>query len=270
MYPFTIISPYFLRQALQNNSSKYISLSLGEKLDLLQYCLGDNNFDDLYGLKLLPTVDGSFQTFQSSSSKHKVYIYKSNFLNPQLLPDNENNLVNLESENEVLHHKLQLVAKRKCTQLRMLTLEAIATMLKNYELFKEGYCPKDSEKFFDYAWLKLFWKWVRNHSLDYFVCFPLVPISNNLINSRFRIVCLLHKNQSRVIKCSKNDICDCELITAAGKLGCIISFSEDFKYLYRPDLDNYVHSLSLSSFLNISLRPSIKSAKFTSKQAKKH
>ena len=268
VYPFTIISPYFVRQALQGNSSKYISLSLDEKLDLLQYCLGDNNFDDLYGLKLLPTVDGSFQTFQNSNSKHKVYIYKSHFLNPQLLPDNENDLVNLESENEVLHHKLQLVAERKCTQLRMLTLEAIATMLKNYELFKEGYCPKDSEEFFDDAWLKLFWKWVRNHSLDYFVCIPLVPISNNLMNSRFRIVCLLQKNQSRVIKCSKNDICDCELITAAEKLGCFISFSEDFKYLYHPDLDNYVHSLSLSSFLNISLRPSIKSAKFTSKQGR--
>ena len=174
-------------------------------------------------------------------------------MNPQLLPDNENELVNLESENEPLHYKLQLVAKRKSTQLRILTLEATATTLKNCEVFEEGYCPKDSEETFNDAWLKLFWKWVRNHSLDYFISIPLVPISNSLMNSRFKVVNLVHKNQSQVIKCSKNDISDCELITAAETLGCYISFSEDFKYLYHPELDSYVYSLSVSSFLNISL-----------------
>ena len=88
------------------------------------------------------------------------------------------------------------------------------------------------------------------------------------MNSRFKVVNLLYKNHSQVIKCSKNDISDCELITAVEKLGCYISFSEDFKYLCHRELDSYVYSLSVSSFLKISLRLSIKNAMFTSKQAK--
>ena len=141
-------------------------------------------------------------------------------------------------------------------------------MLKNDGLFKNGYCPKDSEVSFNDAWLKLFWKWVKNQPLSSFISIPLVPISNNIKNSKFKVVPLLFKDWSQVIKCRKNDIDNDELITALEKLGCYISFTDDFKYLYHPDLDDYIHGLSVSSVLNISLRFSVKNATFTSKEAK--
>ena len=114
----------------------------------------------------------------------------------------------------------------------------------------------------------MFWNWVKNHPLSSFVSIPLIPISNGMQYNRFKVSPLLCKNQSQVIKCNKTEVYDHELITAAEKLGCYISFSDDFRYLYHPELDSFIHSLSVSSFLYISLRLSIKNAMFTSKEAK--
>ena len=269
VYPFTVISPHLVRQILKGSPSSYVNMSRDEKLELLQYCLDDDDgFNDLTDLILLPVTDKSFQTFKKCSYKQTIYIYDLDFLKPQLLAGHKDNLVNLEAENKVLHHKLQLIAKTNCTQLRILTLEAVALMLKNDELFKTGYCPKDSEAFFNDIWLKLFWKWVQNHSLSPFISIPLVPISNHMKNTKFKVVPLLCKDQSQVIKCSKNDIDDDKLITASEKLGCYISFTDDFKYFYHPELDDCIHGLSPSSFLSISVRLSVKNAIFTTKEAK--
>ena len=269
VYPFTVISPHLVRQALKHSPSSYANMSRDEKLELLQYCLDDDGFNDLTGLALLPVADKSFQTFKKSSSKQTVYIYDLDFLKPQLLAGHKHNLVNLEAENKVLHHKFQLIAKRICTQLRILTLEAIALILKDDELFKRGYCPKDSKACFNDVWLKQFWKWVQNHSLSPFISIPLVPISNHTNNTKFiKVVPLLFKDQSPVIKCSKNNINDDELITASAKLGCYISFTDDFKYFNHHELDDYIHGLSPLSFLSISLRLSFKHATFTTKEAK--
>ena len=268
VYPFTIISPTLVRQALRSNSSSYVSMNRNEKLELLQYCLDDNNFNDLSGLMLLPVEDKSFQVFESSNSKHKIYTYNLEFLNQPLLAAYRSTLVNLETENDVLHYKLQLIAKENYTQLRILTLEIIATLLKSHALFKDGYCPIESKAFFNSSWLKMFWNWIKRYSLSAFISIPLIPISNGMQDNRFKVVSLLYKNQSQVIKCSKNEVYDHEWISAAEKLGCYISFSDDFRYLYHPELYNYIHSLSVSSFLNISLRLATKSAMFTSKEAK--
>ena len=145
-----------MRQALRNNALSYVSTCYDEKLELLQYCLDDNQFNDLTGLLLLPTENKSFQAFESSSYKYILYIYSLEFLKQPLLAANSNILVNLEVENKSLHYKLQLIAEGNYTQLRILTLEAVATLLKNHELFKDGNCPVKSEVVFNNNWLEMF------------------------------------------------------------------------------------------------------------------
>ena len=268
VYPFTVISPCLVRQALRDHSSSYVSMSREEKLELLHYCLDDDNFNDLTGLKLLPTTDNVFQTFKKKDSRQLLFIYSLKFLKPELLAGHKNELVNLEAEDKILHNKLQLIAEKSYSQLQILTLEVIATMLENDKLFRKGYCSIDSTKVFNNVWLNQFWKWVKNHSLSPFVSIPLVPISNSIENSRFKVVPLLYKDQSQVIRCSKNDIYDDGLITASEILGCCISFTDDFKYFHHQELHEYVHDLSVLSFLEICSKLSVKHAPFTSKEAK--
>ena len=268
VYPFTVISPCLVRQALRDHLSSYVSMSRDAKLELLHYCLDDDDFNDLTGLQLLPTTDNVFQTFKKKDSRQLLYIYSLKFLKPQLLAGHKSELVNLEAKDKVLHNKLQLIAEKSDTQLQALTLQVIAKMLENDNIFRKGYCSVDSTIVFNNVWLNQFWRWVKNHSLSPFVSIPLAPISNNMEKSRFKTVPLLNKDQSQVIQCSKNDIHDDELITASEKLGCCMSFTDDFKYFHHQELHEYVHDLSVSSLLEICSKLSVQHEPFTFKEAK--
>ena len=269
VYPFTIITPSLVRQALKGKPTSYISLNRAEKLQLLHYCLEDKNYHDLPGLVLLPVVDGTFVTFNNSTSLNNVYICDICFLQTRLLANNEAVLVNLEEEDRNLHQKLMLVAKSNYAQIKMFKVEDFAIMLKQLLPFQNGWCSFGSAGgFYNENWLKTFWSWVKIYSLSYFISIPLIPTCNEKDSNGFKIVALQNKSSSRVIKYNKNINYHPELISAAGKLGCYLTCSDEFQFFYHSELNNYVHDLTPSSVLNISSQSTYQNVVFTQEEAK--
>ena len=266
-YPFTTITPALVKQALKNNLASYISMSRVEKLQLLHYCLEDRNYYDLPGLVLLPVVNNTFVAF-SNSSANKVYTCCTKFLQTRLLANNEAVLVNVEAEDNSLHQKLIQVANSNYTQLKTCKAEDFAMMLKQLLPFQNGWCSYGSTGgFYDENWLKTFWSWVSVHSLSYFIGIPLLPVCNEKDSNSFKIVALQNKSNSRVIKYSKNINFHPELISATGKLGCHLTCSDEFQFLYHSELNNYVHDLTPSSVLNISSQTTYQNVVFTQEEA---
>ena len=269
-YPFTTITPSLLRQAIKNNSRSYTSMSRTKKFQLLHYCLEDGNYYDLTGLFLLPVINTTFVAFANNLSPNKIYTCSTPFLQTRLLANNEAVLVNVEAEDSSLYNKLVEIANsiRNCTQLIKLTPENFAMMLRQLLPFQNGWCYYGATGgFYNENWLKAFWNWVSVHSLSCFIGIPLVPVCNEKTGNGFKVVALQNKNNSKVIKYNKYTIYHPEVITAAGKLGCHLTCFEEFQFLYHPELIYYVHDLTPSSVLNISLQTSYQNIVFTQEEA---
>ena len=266
-YPFTLIIPSLVRQAIRNDSSSYAQMNRVEKLQLLHYCLEDRNYRDLSGLNLLPLVNSTFLAFNNNLS-NKVYMCDTKFLQTKLLANYEMGLVNVEAEDSNLHQTLIEVADSEYTQLQHLKTEDVAMILTELSPFQKSKCCYGTAGgFYNENWLITFWNWVIVHSLSYFTGIPLLPVCNEKDSNAFKIVALQNKSNSRVIKYSKNVNCHPELISATGKLGCYLTCSEEFPFLYHSELDDYVHDLIPSSVLNISSQTAYQNVVFTQEEA---
>ena len=267
-YPFITITPSLVRQTLKSNTASYVSMCRVEKLQLLHYCLEDNSYYDLPGLVLLPVVNNTFVAFGSDSLPNKVYTCSTKFLQTRLLANNEAVLVNVEEEDGNLHQKLIQIAKSDYTQLKACKVQYFALILKQLSPFQNGWCSYGSTgEFYNENWLKIFWSWISGYSLSYFTGIPLLPVCNEKDSNGFKVVALQYKNNSRVIKYNKNIHYHPELISATGKLGCHLTCSDEFQFLYHSELDNYIHDLTPSSVLNIS-SPTYQNVVFTQQEAK--
>ena len=267
-YPFTTITPSLVRQTIRNSSASYTSMSRNEKFQLLHYCLEDRNYCDLFGLALLPLVNNAFLAFHNDFKLDKVYICDTEFLQTGLLANNKAALVNVEGEDSSLHNKLIEIADSNHPQLQHLTTEVVAAMLRSLSPFQNGWCCYgDAGGFYNESWLKEFWNWVSVHSLSCFIDIPLIPVCNRKTDNGFKMVKLQKKSISCVIMYNKSVNHHPELIMATGKLGCHLTCSDEFQFLYHSELDNYVNILIPSSVLNISLQTNYKNAVFTQEEA---
>ena len=263
-YPFTIITPLLFRQALKNNSSKYTSMSRAKRLELLHYCIEDDDYRDLSGLVLLPLVNGTFTAFGGKYYDELVYICDKDFLGTKLLANNERSLVNIEEEDINLHHKLIEIANNDYTQLNILTTNAFAMMLKQLSPFKKGWCCYGATDFYNESWLETFWKWVKSDQLYHFIDISLLPICNGKNLKGFNVVPLQSKSKSRVLK---YNTLNPELIDAVTKLGCSLTCSQDFKFLCHINISDYVHDFSPSSVLSIASQKLYQNITFTQEEA---
>ena len=66
------ITPSVTRKELKKAAACYKNLMGHDKLQLLQFCLQDHQYEDLCGLDLLPLSDDTFTTF--SAFAHEIYI----------------------------------------------------------------------------------------------------------------------------------------------------------------------------------------------------
>ena len=253
VYPFTTITPSLVRQALKNNAASYTNIARDDKFELLHYCLEDCNYNDLAGLVLLPVLDNTFVAFPNNFSNNKFYVCSEAFLETRLLANKESVLVNLENEDSSLHQKLMQIAKSNNKHLHVFNAEAFAMILQQLKPFQNGWCCcGDAGGFYNENWLNRFWNWVDGYQLSNFVGNSLLPVCNDKTSGGFKVVAIQNKHQSRVIKYSQSANFYSELINAAGKLGCYLTSSEEFQFLYHYELTNYVHELTQSSILTIS------------------
>ena len=267
-YPFTTINPSLVRQTLKNNAASYTNITRDDKFELLHYCLEDGNYYDLAGLLLLPVVDNTFVAFPNNFSKSKFYVCSEAFLETRLLANKESVLVNTENEDSSLHQKLIQIAESNKIRLHVFNSEAFAMMLMQLRPFQNGWCCcGDAGGFYNENWLNRFWSWVSTYRLSDFVGIPLLPVCNEKKAGGFKVVALQNKHQSCVIKYSKTVNFYSELINASGKLGCYLTCSEEFKFLYHYELTNYVHELTQSSLLTISSQMRYQHVLFTHDEA---
>ena len=265
-YPFTTITSPVVRRTLKSNPQSYVNLSRAEKFQLLNFCLEDRKYADVVGLRLLPTLDGTFVGFEYNNSWQKMYVCKKKFAETKLLANYNSILVCLEGEEDTLHTKLNKIAENGYTQLQVLKPDIIAMLLKQTPPYESGWCLHGSAGgFYNDRWLKTFWKWVSKFNLSYFVGISLIPICNEKTASGFRVMPLLQKSNSKILKFSS--ISHTSLVSAAGKLDCYLTSANDFEFLYHSELKNYICELSPSYLLSISSQSDYQSEVFTQKEA---
>ena len=96
------------RKELKKSAACYKNLMRDEKLQLLQFCLQDHQYEDLFGLELLPLSDGTFTTFSALS--HEIYISSPEH-SQDLLPGLEHRFLEQELDSDILQ-KLNYAARQ--------------------------------------------------------------------------------------------------------------------------------------------------------------
>ena len=96
------------RKELKKSAACYKNLMRHEKLQLLQFCLQDHQYEDLCGLELLPLSNGTFSTF--SALAHEIYISSLEH-SQDLLPGLEHRFLEQKLDSNILQ-KLNYVARQ--------------------------------------------------------------------------------------------------------------------------------------------------------------
>ena len=93
------ITPSVTRKELKKAAACYKNVMSHEKLQLLQFCLQDHQYEDLCGLQLLPLSNGTFTTF--SALAHEIYISSLEH-SQDLLPGLEHRFLDQKLDSDIL------------------------------------------------------------------------------------------------------------------------------------------------------------------------
>ena len=104
------------RKELKKSAACYKNLMRHEKLQLLQFCLQDHQYEDLCGLELLPLSNGTFTTF--SALAHEIYISSLEH-SQDLLPGLGHRFLEQKLDSDILQ-KLNYAAREGNTAWRRL------------------------------------------------------------------------------------------------------------------------------------------------------
>ena len=176
--PISEITPQLVRDKLRSNSHSYSSCSASDQKLLLKYCLSDENYYNLTDLTLLPVVDGNFVAFHS-----QVYLCTEEC--PSWLLPTKRKLVDFENEGSDLYQTLLSVANKEQTQLRVLTVSDVASLLD------EVLTALSLNSMLLFQWLSMFWHWVRNKDLSSFSKKSILPVLEahaTPVSERFQVL----------------------------------------------------------------------------------
>ena len=180
--PVRSVTPSLTRNELKKSNRSYNGFSSAQKLELLQYCLSDNAYGDMHNLELLPLVNGNFGTFGTPSSA-PVYLCTQQCPH-YLLPRLEGELVDEKIETQ-LYKKLKTIAQGRNTNLQILTVNNVATLLPRAMpqewQHQNTVTLSYSNSNFNMEWLKRFWQWVTGGNLYLFADQLLVPVSDTTV-----------------------------------------------------------------------------------------
>ena len=264
----TSISPSFTRSTLRMLPQSYSSFSLREKLSLLQYCLNDNAYGDLYNLALLPLANGAFTNFQSQLS-NSVYLCSSQC--PRyLLPNLDGELVDNDIEVRELYLQLKAIAESGYTNLKVLTANDVATLLprsipQEWQYENIVAMPHST---FNMQWFKRFWRWVAGEKLNCFSNQFVVPVFNSQTQMS-SITRLSQKLPSLFIPSTQ--ICDSSLLSALEKLGVKCCLQREYPFMRHISyLSELIHFFSSNGIVDAitCASPSFNSISLTKEEAR--
>ena len=246
--PVTYLTHSIVRRLLRSNFKSYENLSYSNKLRLLDYCLSDEEYNDLIGLHLLPLASNDFDSFctRSKSDVQPIYVCNSDYPK-QLFISMDQHLVSLDDP--IMMKVLNKVAKTKATQLCVLDhTTAVELIKKGFPLHWKGKSSVVIQKSDMIAeqWYETFWQWIQPHSLEGFDGDMVVPLSTASESKGLQVAKL--STQSSVIYLSNN--CSTELMLALNKLPVYIASKKSHAYLHHKELQLYCNKLSPDGVLN--------------------
>ena len=211
---------------MKKNAQAYQSFTSSEKLDLLEYCLKDNDFCDLIGLKLLPLVRREFIQFSTLFQSSCRYLCSTQ-VPKTLLPYSQDLLVDpCDNDSSFLYKQLKKVASHRCTQLVSMTEDDVAYLLKSMPL--SGFSSE---------WLKIFWEWVQPCYLYLFEDLSIVPVGT----VGHEMIAKLSKSAGVVFVPLDKEVTSCFAATLA-KYGVQLARVELYSYMsLSRELMNYLH-----------------------------
>ena len=236
------LTPDLTRRAIKANKESYVRVSASKKLDLLEYCLSDENYSKLADLQLLPLANGSFKSFKSAyfaNQSNSCYVCTDEC--PQkLLPNAEHRLVNL-SDRPSLHSKLKKVASSGKTQLTILDACGVAELLPLIfpQEWEKNMKNSLNGSNFPKTWFEIFWNWVKHNDLSLFEDLFIVPIASETNLSVMRL-----KSNSGVVCVQRFNTIPAVYQNIFSKLGINYTLCEHVPYLKHRDLMSYLNPLT--------------------------
>ena len=267
--PMTQVTPKFARDKLRTCPKSYASSDAQDKRDLLKYCLSDDEYSELVDLQLLPLTSNSFTTFQTDQYCSAVYMCTSEY--PKwLLPNIDHKLVDLGDDPD-LNRTLMLVGQSNCTQLRLLSVAHVATLLDEVlSRWTNHKVVSFSNQYFPSYWFEKFWNWVRNKQLQSFKNKLVLPIqqAHNVPATREFQVIRLAASQPVLYFPSHSAAGSNTMLSVLDKLGVQYCTQTSFPYVQHRHLTSYIKEYSPSALLDVmALKGSYASASFTSQEA---
>ena len=252
----SIIGPSHLRNYLRLNPYAYTSMSYEEKLDILQYCLSDNNYSDMIGLELIPLVNYSFATFQKMSryfaSSH-IYVCNTS-IRYDLLPGVQHMMVDLLSSYPFVHTQLTNVANSSVTQLTILGVDEVAQLL-----------PQSNSQSWSQQQFEKFWKWVQNYDLGIFESKYIVPVKHS--NGSISIHTLNKQAGLIYVTQYAHYSITSILRTTLEKFGIKLASVNDFSYLSHQLITTYIYQFEAGEVIDTIPPYSLSNTKLTDNEA---
>ena len=249
--PVSEVSPKSVRTQLKGNPQSYCYVDEMGKLEILKYCLSDEQYSELPGLALLPLADHTFIAFQSFSQYSQSYYLCTEECPRYLLPNLDNRLVDLPTD-EDLSTSLTEVADEQVTQLKRLTVEKVAELIPTSmpSEWRHQQIVSLPHHHFPSDWFQTFWEWVRSKSLEYFTGNLILPISqsSHQYGVDFRVTRL--SANSAVVYIPQFTSCSPSLTAALDKLQVRYAKVADFLYLDHCQLASYLKQFNASGILD--------------------
>ena len=236
---YTMVSPSLTRAELRKTHQSYTGLASGQKLELLRYCLSDNQYRDLQNLTLLPLANGTFACFGTAYLNSTVYLCSAQCPR-HLLPSLEGELVD-ESIEHQLYAKFKVIASGgHDSNLQVLTVNSVASLLaKVLQNQNKLTLPYSG---FDMQWLKRLWYWIPGNSLNLFQNLPLVPVGES-------VVVKLSKASSALFIPSTQNYGN-PLISALQKLGVECCLQKNHQFVHHSNIASVMNIFSAEGILN--------------------
>ena len=226
-----ILIPAFAKSIFKSHPSCYQNFATKEKLCLLKYCLSDETYSDLPGLKLVPLRNGFFGTYESRYTRESTMFVCSNKIRHDLLPGLDHLLIDLLDTDLSLHGMLYEVAKSGDTQLTVLNASKVAKLI-----------PQSNPKTWSLQQLKKFWKWLENYDLKMFSGLYIVPVKNSSIQKLEKQFNLVHVSQYHYLNQT--------LRNALQKFNLCFSSELDFPFLRHSQLKDHLYQFERGDVLD--------------------
>ncbi|XP_078573948.1 LOW QUALITY PROTEIN: sacsin-like [Branchiostoma floridae x Branchiostoma japonicum] len=257
------VTPGLLRTTMKTSGVQ--NSSRKQKLAWLQYALGDDNYDEMEGLELLPLADKTFTTF----SKYDKTIFIESEEHPRaLLPGLQGRFLDMDEDikRPVLHHLRTAATEAEekarthhpCLQLRHLNPQLVAAHLRDalppdwlqvsHVTLLPALAQQPNEE-----WLTQLWHYLQDHfpnDLSPFIGLPILPIVGKHATTLVR---LEQPSKSKVIRPKYGDTRIPDVIKKLVRDVDATVLEDVPTYLNHPKLEEFIHRCTPSGLLKLLL-----------------